>query len=603
MCGIAGIVGGPAPIERIEATLRGLVRDLHHRGPDDNGIWIAPKRDAGLCATRLAILDLSPAGHQPMSSTDGRYTIVFNGEIFNFRELRQQLLEQGSQFRSKSDTEVVLQLYLSLGAACVSKLRGMFAFAVWDSKEKTCLLARDPLGIKPLYYFADEARGELLFSSELKSLLRTGRIPKRLCDLGLYGFFRSGSVPEPFTLIEGVRCLEAGAVIFWERGAAKHHRYWQLGFEGFDEALSSEVKAAEATRAALLDSVAHHFVSDVPVGVFLSGGLDSTALIALARITGQQGQLRTFSVGTDDESSNEAGLASRTAEHFGTEHAELSLTAAKAKELFPEFLQAIDQPTVNGFNTFAVSKLAHQANMKVVLSGLGADEIFGGYPSFQRLPTMITARKRFDRIPFGKSIVRGIGRQLLSNRWSRLAEFLAGPGTLVSAYRSLRGIFTMEQSNRLVTHYTGLRQELVDEMLTAPEFSHSECMADRVSRMEIELYMRNQLLRDSDVMSMANELELRVPFVDQCLIEILAKVPVDIRIHNRKKLLLEAVPEIPSWIAELPKRGFSLPFQQWRARDWFPRSSNGRTPPTVAGNSWYQHWTISILETWLQEIA
>jgi asparagine synthase (glutamine-hydrolysing) len=603
MCGIAGVLSNRAPIERIETRLEALARDLHHRGPDDQGVWISPDHRAGLTATRLAILDLSPAGHQPMSSADGRYIIVFNGEIYNFRELRAELVSRGAQFQSHSDTEVILKLYVDLGVDCVSKLRGMFAFAIWDAKEKTCFLARDPLGIKPLYYFYDQENGIFLFGSELKPLLRTGLAPKKLCSRGLFGFFRTGSVPEPYTLIEGVRCLEAGSTILWHDGGIIHNRYWRLDFAAAERAPCSESEAAATTREALLDSVAHHFVSDVPVGIFLSGGIDSTALVALARASRQGGELRTFSIGTDDESRNEAKMARRTAEHFKTKHVEVNLDAKTGRPLFRQFLQSIDQPTVDGFNTFLVSKIAHEADMKVVLSGLGADEMFGGYASFVRLPKLIRANRSLRLLrPIAPALLNLVASISRDNRWRRLAEFLDGPYDVVSAYRSFRGIFTSGEARHLVNRY--ITDDGNPELLLESAHVNEVEIHDAISKLEIELYMRNQLLRDSDVMSMAWELELRVPFVDRCLLETLTRIPPSIRMKKGKALLTAAIPELPEWIPQQPKRGFLLPFEKWRANEWFRNSPNtASNSVNVPMSSWYQKWTMSIFETWLQQIA
>jgi len=438
----------------------------------------------------------------------------------------------------------------------------------------------------------------------LKPRLRTGLVPKKLCSRGLFGFFRTGSVPDPYTLIEDVRCLEAGSTILWRDGQIIHNRYWRLDFAATKQTSCSESEAIATTREALLNSVAHHFVSDVPVGIFLSGGVDSTALVALARASGQTGDLRTFSIGTDDEARNEADIARRTAEHFGTKHTELMLDAQTARPLFNQFLQSIDQPTVDGFNTFAVSKLAHEANMKVVLSGLGADEIFGGYPSFRRLPKMIKARRWINRVPFGRNIGNLIRSTRSNNRWQRFAEFLIGPGDLLSAYRSFRGIFTMDEANQLVNRYIPDGEKPCDDLFYRPEHLDEMEIRDAISKLETELYMRNQLLRDSDVMSMSRELELRVPFVDRCLLETVARIPARIRIQDGKRLLIDAIPELPEWTPQQPKRGFLLPFQKWRADEWFDSATtDAENETSLRMDSWYQKWTISIFETWLQQIA
>ncbi len=395
MCGIAGIISKADARGRLATLLPGLQTELRHRGPDDQGVHVSPDGRAGLVSTRLAILDLTAAGHQPMLTTDGRYAIVFNGEIYNFRALAASLEQKGVVLRSHSDTEVVLALYRLLGVDCVRELRGMFAFAIWDDAEKTCFLARDPLGIKPLYYNV-EAGGALAFASELRALRRTGLVGSDLDPVALGAFFRQGSVPEPLTLLRGARSLEAGHWLRWRDGNLESRSYWSLPF-GNGDASAPPLGAHEdtaAVRAALIDSLEHHFVSDVPVGLFLSGGIDSTALLALSRSLGHNA-LSTYSLSFDDAAFDEGELARRTAEHFGSRHTDHRLTGMEAKGLFADFLNRLDQPSVDGFNTFAVSRVAHEHGAKVVLSGLGGDEIFGGYPSFTRVPSLL----RLGRFP------------------------------------------------------------------------------------------------------------------------------------------------------------------------------------------------------------
>ncbi len=573
---------------------------MQHRGPDDRGTYLSPDGRCGLTNTRLAILDLSAAGHQPMRSADGRRIIVFNGEIYNFLELRKELEDTGVVFRSHSDTEVVLALYERCGPACVERLRGMFAMAVWDELEGTCFLARDPLGIKPLYYYDDEPGGTLAFASEIRSLLATGLVPKRLDPQGLYGYFRNGSVPEPLTMIAGVRCLEPGTRMHWKAGGITRDRFWSLQFGS--ETTGTDDDAAAKVRAALADSVEHHFVSDVNVGLFLSGGIDSTALLAVARANGRE-NIRTFSIGFDDDvAADESGIARRTAEHFGAQHAEWRLNRASGRALFDEFLPQIDQPSVDGFNTYAVSRFTREQGIKVALSGLGGDEIFGGYPSFRQLPRMVALSRRLGPL-------RGTASNLLTTfapgaPLRRLGEFLRQPPTLSNAYSTYRGIHTVAEARALVSRFAnvdGVAWETPGED-TATDYPTA---TDEVSALEMRRYMSNQLLRDSDVMSMANGLELRVPFVDRRLVETVARIPACQRLHAGKGLLLRAVPEVPDWVSGRPKRGFLFPFETWMAGDWGTHLAKGADAAAnqSTGGTWYQKWTVFVFTHWWRQLS
>ncbi|TXT52989.1 MAG: asparagine synthase glutamine-hydrolyzing [Limisphaerales bacterium] len=592
MCGIAGILTPRPDTGEIHTPLARMLAALRHRGPDDAGTFRSAAGHAALAHARLSILDLSPAGHQPMSTPDGRLTIVFNGEIYNFQELRQPLVERGVVFRSNSDTEVILRAYEAYGAACVEKLRGMFAFALWDEREKTCLLARDPFGIKPLYYC--EANGRLTFASEVRALLAAGEARPELDPLGVYGYFRTGSVPEPRTLLRDVRCLEAGSLAVWNADRLETRRFWELRFEPQPVA---EPVAVARTRTALLDSVEHHFISDVPVGVFLSGGIDSTALVALARVTGRK-ELHTFSISFPDSPADEGGLARRTAEHFGTRHEEWRLEAAVGRDLFGEFLHAMDQPSIDGLNTFTVSKFAHQRGLKVVLSGLGGDELFGGYKSFRDVPRLARWNRRLRwsgpaRRAAGRMIERAAGRP----QFRRLGDLLGQPARLDTAYTALRGIYTRAEAGALTRKYTGTAPDVDELPETAGPADPTE--EDTVSRLELGRYMRNQLLRDSDVMSMAHGLELRVPFLDRAVTDALVQIPAAQRLQAGKRFLLQAVPEVPEWIVNQPKRGFLFPFEQWLGGEWRETFARVEADSPVPTQTWYRKWCIFVLEHWL----
>jgi len=608
MCGIAGLLTQGCFQEKMEISLLKMQKALQHRGPDDRGVYISPEGEAAFAHTRLSILDLSPAGHQPMSTANGRYWITFNGEIYNFRELRSQLESQGEKFHSQTDTEVILKLYQQIGSDCVNQLRGMFAFAIWDNQEKTCFLARDPLGIKPLYYW--QSGNTLVFASELRAILASGLPTISLSREGLYSYLISGSVPEPLTLIKGIRHLEAGNWLHWKLGDLKQQQYWQIDFT--PKAISLP-EAVEQTRSALTDSINHHFISDVPVGVFLSGGIDSSAITALASQT-QSSQLHTYSIAFEESNWNEGDIAQKVAHKFDTQHTQLTVTKALGKELFLQFLTAIDQPSIDGFNTFCVSKIAQNDGMKVVLSGLGGDELFGGYGSFLKVPEMVKYGKQVQVLkPLSTTIGMGLERWATSNQLKRLGDFLQQNSTTTAAYRSFRGIFSHREARMLLSRY------LPDETLStdnrdwfpgksivfenSEEYANLPTIEDEVSQLEISNYMRNQLLRDSDVMSMAWGLELRVPFVDRWLIDVLASIPSSIRLANGKQLLTQAVPELPDWVVNRPKQGFFFPLEEWMKTGLNECFDIQNKPNAISLKPWYRRWSLAILDYWWKEIS
>jgi asparagine synthase (glutamine-hydrolysing) len=597
MCGIAGILTHSAAHANLDNLIQRMQQSLHHRGPDDRGIFMAPDRQAAIAHTRLSILDLSSAGHQPMSTVDGRYWITFNGEIYNFQALRQTLIAKGETFQSHTDTEVILRLYQRMGRDCVHALRGMFAFAIWDDLEKTCFLARDPLGIKPLYYW--QSGSTLVFASELKSILATHLPARRLSVDGLYGYLTSGSVPEPHTLIEGISCLEAGHWLHWQAGECSQQRYWRMDFT---PGAIAQPEAIQIVRDALIDSVQHHFVSDVPVGIFLSGGIDSTAVVALARQT-QQGDLRTYSIAFEEPEWNEGDVASKVAHTFGTDHTEYKITASLGRELFPQYLAALDQPSIDGFNTFCVSQLARKDSTKVVLSGLGGDELFGGYQSFQKVPQMVRLSQKLQAVrPLNVAMGMGLEHWGTSPRMKRLGDWLQHPPTSMAAYRSLRGIFTHSEACAIA------QQSLPGQTFPKRGDGHPllnlPSLEDEVSWLEINCYMRNQLLRDNDTMSMSCGLELRVPFVDQAVIEAIASIPSQLRLSPGKQLLIEAVPELPSWVVNRPKQPFAFPFERWLTGEWhdlLPDFEHNHTK--IPLKNWSRRWSLSMLQYWWQEVS
>lgn len=594
MCGIAGILHFQSDHENLETKIKRMQAVLQHRGPDDRGIYIASCQKVALAHTRLSIIDLTAAGNQPMSTLNRRYHIIFNGEIYNFQQLRKNLISQGETFHSQTDTEVILKLYQKLGVDCVHHLRGMFAFAIWDDVEKTCFLARDPLGIKPLYYY--QSGHTLIFASELRAILACGLSKSNISLPGLYGYLTTGSVPEPHTLIVDIHCLAAGNWLYWQGGNTTKKQYWQLNFSPQE---ISPREAQEIVHTALLDTINHHFISDVPVGIFLSGGIDSTTVLALATQT-QTSPISTYSIAFAESAYNEGELAQKVARYFGANHTEYQVTSSFAKNIFPRFLTAIDQPSIDGFNTFCVSQVAHEQGMKVVLSGLGGDEIFGGYPSFQKIPQMVAWGKKLYALPLlSKGLGVGLASWGNSSRIKRLGDFLSHTPSFASAYSSFRGIFSHSESCRIIDHlFPGrfsfpqqLDHYLIDDHLT-PE--------DQVSILEITGYMRNQLLRESDVMSMNWGLELRVPLVDKVLIEAVTPIPSHIRLQAGKKLLVDGVGQLPDWVVNRPKKGFYFPFESWINDEFGGYFQNLNIPDNIGLKPWYRRWSLAILRYWLE---
>jgi asparagine synthase (glutamine-hydrolysing) len=575
MCGIAGIVGNR--VTEVEARLAHMSAALVHRGPDDEGAAAWPDNGrtplTAFAHQRLSIIDLSAAGHQPMSTPDGRFTIIFNGEIYNYRELRRELQAEGVNFASHTDTEVLLQLYARRGADCLRWLRGMFAFAVRDNQTGEVFIARDHLGIKPLYYFHTEQL--FLFASELRALLESGLVPRRLSSTGLTSYLQNGSVASPGTMIEGVALLQPGhyLTVAPQSGGSlevreiSYTKDW-LAISNAPEGLDRPA-AVEALRDALKESVRMHLVSDVPLGPFLSGGIDSSAIVALmSEVTDERP--KTFSVVFAEQKFSEAPYARCVAEKFNTEHHEIRLSEQSLYEMLPAAIAAVDQPTMDGINTFVVSKAVKDAGITVALSGLGGDELFAGYPTFRRALRM----RSLSRVPAAmRKGVSALGGRVLnrSMQQRKLWQLLEGDASPAAACEVSRQLLSEEEIESLLAqggHYLSGRDDA--------SFADSERGTDTinsVSLCELRGYMANTLLRDTDCMSMAHSLEVRVPFVDAEIVRFVLSLPGAWKLNGGrpKPLLQDALGDLlPTEITNRPKMGFTLPFENWmrsRLRD------------------------------------
>ncbi len=482
MCGVAGIFAyseQAPPVDRDE--LLRIRERMIRRGPDGAGLWIAPDRRIGLAHRRLAIIDLTPDGAQPMVSADKRYQIVFNGEIYNYRELRDDLRRKGVVFRSQSDTEVLLELYASEGAPMCRKLRGMYSLAIWDNREQSLFLARDPFGIKPLYVHDDGIT--LRFASQVKALLEGGAVPRDIDPTGEAGYWIWGHLPEPYTLYKNVRSHEPGTWLRIYRAGRREHGK----FESLESLLRVDAMDASVNlRDVLLESVRHHLIADVPIGIFLSSGIDSTTLAVLA--TQCSMDVRSVTLGLEEfrgTNQDETTIAARVANQYGLRHETVWIGEREFEESFDEFLREMDLPTIDGLNTWLVSRAASKLGLKVAISGLGGDEFFGGYPSFLQLPIIKRAASPFRLIP-------GLGK-LVRRAMAPALKLLVGEKTNSYKYASVIEYGGTWQGAYLLRRAVRMPWEIIGDRASAhqpcPKFA---CDWLTIAWLEATHYMRNQ---------------------------------------------------------------------------------------------------------------
>ncbi len=610
MCGVTGFFAYHQTAPELDPQEVSNVRDaMICRGPDGSGTWISSDRRVALAHRRLAIIDLSEKGSQPMKSEDGTVVISFNGEIYNYRELRSDLERVGRRFRTGTDTEVLLHLYAEKGEAMFGELRGMFALALWDSRRKVLLLVRDPYGIKPLYY-GDDGR-TVRSASQVKALLKSPHVSRAQDPAATAGFFLTGSVPEPRTLFQQVRSVPAGCCIQVDsHGPSQPRAYFSLAgiYENApaEKAARSENELVARLREALLDSVRYHFVSDVPVGVFLSSGIDSGVLTGLAGDIGAKDlttltlAFEEFKGGPEDESVS----ASRVAAQYGARHRSYRVTQDEFNTDLPKILRAMDQPSVDGINTYLVSKVAAANGFKVALSGLGSDELFGGYPSFREVPAWVRQMRVLGSVPgLGRSI-RSLLYPLVRSRQPKAAGMVEYGGSYEGAYFLKRGLFMpweLEFLMRKDAAEEGLRElgwlSRLREAL--PQRRTGSFLA--VSSLESQFYMRNQLLRDADWAGMAHSVEIRVPFVDGSLVRRLAPMLRSNPGVDWKRILarVPSVP-LPADVVHRKKTGFSVPIEPWTASDG--RFGQWQRIPILRGRGvhWSRRWAFTVFSSFLE---
>src|SRR5215469_5188217 len=587
MCGINGIfayhLAASTPKEAELFTTREAMRA---RGPDGAGAWWSVDRRCGLGHRRLSIIDLSDRAAQPMTSDDERLVVVFNGEIYNYPQLRVELEADGVHFLTTSDTEVLLHLYSRHGAEMVHRLRGMFAFAIWDEPRCGLFLARDPYGIKPLYTANDG--WTFRFASQVKALLAGGRVSRDPEPAGIVGFHLWGSVPEPFTLYRDIRLLPAGHTQWVDASGPREPKAFASIAAVLAKGSRKYVSVGELpgrARAALLDSVRAHLLADVEVGIFLSAGVDSGALLGLMRDAGQS-EIRAITLAFDEfrgTAEDEAPLAAHVAERYGAQHIVRRVDGREFHKDLPAIIDAMDQPSIDGVNTWFVGKAAKEAGLKVALSGLGGDEILAGYPSFTDLPRW---RRAFGPI----AAVPGLGRgarlliRALAPGFARETPKALGlleyARSWAGAYLLRRGLFLPYELNEVMD--PDLATEGLRRLKPLRRFAETlspdpGTNVGRVCALESAHYMRNQLLRDADWAGMAHGVEIRVPLVDAALLKSLAPLLPGLTPGAGKAALAAApTPPLPDEIVSRAKTGFVVP-----TRDWLDTSANLSRPRPV----------------------
>ena len=625
--------------EESARAVRRMTAALIHRGPDEDGFLIAPQAAprVALAMRRLSIIDL-PGGHQPIFNETGDVAVFQNGEIYNFRQLRAELESVGHRFRTKSDTEVIVHGYEQWGDACVEHLRGMFAFALLDIRNISTgapkvLLARDRLGIKPLYYTVRE--GALFFASEVRALLASGWVPRQISPGALDSYLLFGSVCEPMTLVEGVFSLPPGHRLSVAASSFVQQvspvPYWTFGEAAIqksaDEPATLEAAAAKL-RPLLTEAVACHLIADVPLGIFLSSGLDSTAIVALA--SAAQSGLHTFTVIFSEQEFSEADPARATAKRFGTHHEEMLLDGAEMLAHLDDAVDALDQPSMDGINTYFVSWAARRAGLKVALSGLGGDEVFGGYSTFASGPRAVRVAALGKKFPRGlrRATAAAVGRagggrgdagRKVAALW-RNSEALPHPYYFTRTLYTPDHVAALRGADALCGDDLSWRNWMIESARQAAALDSF----NTISCLEARSYMVNTLLRDTDSVSMAHSLEVRVPLLDHVLVEFVSQLPGEVKIKRgvNKALLVEALKGLlPSETVTQRKRTFTFPWERWLRGSLAARVSAGLGDPAPAlaahlnsdavravwlafeasKTNWSRPWSLYVLNQWCRK--
>lgn len=541
MCGIIGQIS-KNKINRNE--FKALVSTLKHRGPDDNGVYFEDHVAFG--QTRLSIIDLSIEGHQPMISQDEKYVITYNGEIYNFAEIKKDLLIKGYVFKSKTDTEVILNGFIEYGEKIVEKFNGMFAFAIYDKLNDKVFFARDRSGMKPLYYYHDN--NEFYFSSEVKALKQ---LSNEINFDSKVLFLLLGSVPEPYTIYKEISMFPAGYYGYLFNNKLKLNKFDDYLYE--PKIIKPYNEIVKDVNELLHNSIERHLISDAPIGTFLSGGLDSSVITAIA--SKYKKNLQTLSLVFDDKKISEEYYQNLVVNKFGTNHTRYLIDEKLFLNSVDDFTNSMDQPTIDGLNTYFVSKAANEAGLRAVLSGVGGDEIFYGYPSFKN-------SKKFNIIKQLPFFVISILKQFKKFKKIEMLKI----DSILSLYLPTRALFSPTEISEILKVDIEVIYQAITKLWELNNHPTARYIDDKISFLELNMYMKNQLLRDTDVFGMANSLEIRVPFLDKELVDYVTKIePKHKYDKNINKIILADSLKslLPTEIFTRPKMGFALPFDNW----------------------------------------
>ncbi|QEC77935.1 asparagine synthase (glutamine-hydrolyzing) [Mucilaginibacter ginsenosidivorax] len=551
MCRIAGVINNHLHPQLIRGQVKAMCQALQHGGPDDEGIFVDEKNNLVFGHRRLSIIDLSASGHQPMADVRQKIWITFNGEIYNYLELRNELLTLGVEFTSATDTEVIIAAYMQWGTDAFGRFRGMFAFALFDSIKKLTYLVRDTAGIKPLYYFIRP--GQLSFASETRAFIAAGITTENEAAWPVR-FLAFGHVPEPYTILKNVFSLAKGHYLCWNHASSTHViNTYKIAGQTKDQ-ITDTYEAQHFIKQTLMNGVHRQLIADAPLGVFLSGGTDSS-LITLLADKEKKEQLKTISIFFNEKSYDEQAYQRLVLDKVSGQNFPHLVQQQDFENHLPEIISAMDMPTTDGINSWFISKYAHEDGLKAVLSGVGADEYFGGYPSFNRI-RYIRHLKKIP--PFLFSAAHG----LLPDPYKKLT-FLANKHPIAD-YLLLRGLFSPGDIARTLDMGENEVRDILFNGINVPENYNYD--AKQASWFETNLYMQNQLLRDTDVMSMNHGLEVRVPFLDEDFTNLAERISPSIRFSQQqaKKVLIDSFSDLlPQAVWNRPKMGFSFPLQRW----------------------------------------
>ncbi len=560
MCGIGGILYfNNKPVE--EGLIWLMADSMSHRGPDAEGFFA--DHELALGHRRLSIIDLSDAANQPLEDVSGRYVIIFNGEIYNYAEIKPLL--SNYPFRTHGDTEVILAGYIQWGADCLSRLRGMYTIAIWDKQERELFLARDRLGVKPLYYYRDENR--FVFASEVRAVLTAGGINRKIDRTAIAEYFRYQSVGFPFSPVAGIRQMEAGTWMRIKNGETETRTYWDPTARNFDFKYDDKKDVQKKVKELMLQSVRRRLVSDVPVGAFLSGGIDSSAIVGLMVEAGDPSP-NTFTISFDEAAFDESKYADIIAKKYNTRHTEIRLKPEVMLEELTNALDAMDTPSGDGINTYVVSKAIHDQGIRVALSGVGGDELFAGYPIFFNYIRLQQKRWIWD----SPKRLRNLAGALMGKgeRKDRLRQMISLKSPdIENSYSVFRQIISPDNLQKL-TSLNGVDQQTLSNQLMDKKDAIARLpFYSQVTAAEYLGYTQQTLLKDMDQMSMANSLEIREPFFDQDLVEFVMSVPDHFKVPvYPKSLLVESLkPMLPDEIVHRKKQGFVFPWSDWIKKD------------------------------------